>query len=214
MMGLIQKNLLAGHFNTFTIIFIMILATVAGFIMRAPAIHSMAAFAIGGAFATNFMGHFHRKNDANWQQLETTMPIKLVFIELGRYISFLIVLALIVLTTAIYTLTNYLSGVLDYSYVAVSTFVNSLELACGFFLMLAAIQFPALRLFSAKNSIAVAYGCFVGTLGIFFAAMQIGARLPQSLQDLGQWPFTTAAFLLFVLSFFLSVRLYRRRCSV
>jgi len=214
MTGLIQKNLLVGYVSVSMTIFIISAAAVAGFIIRVPGAHSIATFAIAGAFTTNFMAHFHRKDDANWQLLETTMPMKLASVELSRYLSFLVVFALIIVAAAVYTLTNYLSGVLNYPYAVGSTFVHSLTHVTGMYFILPAIQFPALRFFSAKNSIAIAYGSFVAAFGIFFAAMWIGGRLPEELQDIGYWPFAAVSLTLFVLSYFISVRIYRRRCSI
>jgi len=214
MIGLIQKNLQAGYVTVFMITFVFALAAVAGFIIRTPGAHMIATFAIGGAFATNLVTHFHRKDDVNWQLLETTMPIKLAFVELSRYLAFLVVFALIVMATAVYTLTNYLGGISGSAYDAAMGFVSSVIFVACFYFMFAAILFPMLRAFSAKNSVGVVYGCFVGTLVLFFVIMQISSQLPQSLQNIGNWPFAATSVSLFVLSYFVSVRLYRRRCAV
>ena len=213
MTGLIHKNLLAGNVSAFTIIFITIVAAVAGFIVRIPDAHLVASFAISGAFITTAMFHFHRKDDANWQMLETTMPMKLAFIELSRYLSFFTVLAMVLMAIAIYTLTNYLSGVISELSTAVAALTNSFMMVSSFYFLYAAIQFPALRFLSAKNSVAISYGCFIVTFVIFFITVQIASRLPQTLQDIGHWPFAAGTFILLVLSYFVSVRVYRRRCS-
>jgi len=214
MTGLVQKYLLAGHISAFMIIFITTVAAIGGFVMRIPDAHSIATFSISGAFAVNMLSHIYRKDDANWQLLETTMPIKLARVELSRYLALLATLVLIVFATAIYTLTNYLGGVFDSTHYAVRAFIDSIELASGFYFIFATAFFPLLRLVNPKNSIGVAYACFMGTLVLFIAIQQVASRLPQSLQDVGYWPFTAATFLLFVLSYFVSVRLYLRRCAV
>jgi len=211
MMGLVQKNLQAGYISAFLIIFVTMSAAIAGFVIRTPDAHTIAAFAVGGAYATNILTHFNRKDDANWQRLETTMPIKLASVELSRYLAHIVVFGLMCISTAIYTLTNYLAGALDYPF---ATFVNSIALTASFYLFMAAVQFPLLRVVSAKNAVTVTYCSFIGTLALFFGVMFIAARLPQNLQDIGHWPLAAGSALLFVLSYFISVRLYRRRCLV
>jgi len=214
MMGLVKKNLWAGSLGAFLIIFVTVIAAIAGFVIRTPDAHIVATFAIGGACGTNIMSHFHRKNDALWQQLETTMPIKLAFVELSRYLSFLVVFALVVVITAVYTLTNYLGGAFYYPHAAASTLLDSLAMVMGFYFLLAALQFPLLRIFSARHSVGILYGCFIATFFLFFGAAILGARLPENIQDIGGLLLAAATFLLFVLSYFISVQIYRRRCAV
>ena len=211
MTGLVQKNLLAGHINAFMIIFIMTLAAVAGLILRIPGAHIVVSFSIGGAFTTNFLFHFHRKDDANWQKLETTMPIKPAFVELSRYFSFLVIFALICVAGIVYTLVNYVSGVFDCRTTAVSELINSLQAIVSLYFLLGAILFPALRFFNVKHSVTVTYVSFLLAFAMFFAGIYVMFQWREMPREIGNWAFAGASFMLFVLSYFLSLRFYKRR---
>ena len=211
MTGLIQKNLLAGHVNRFMIIFVMALAVVGGVIVRVPGAHTVASFSIGGAFTTSFLFHFHRKDDAVWQKLETVMPIRPAFVELSRYLSFLVIFALICAGGFIYTFVNYASGVFCCRHAAVSELVNSLQAIVSLYFLLGAILFPALRFFDAKRSVTVTYVSFLLAFAVFFAGIYVLFQWFEMPREIGNWKFAGVSVLLYVLSYFLSLRLYRRR---
>jgi len=211
MTGLIRKHLMLGHVEPVVILVYVAVAAVIGILFRNPEMAGGIVGALGGGFSIYFIIAMHAVPDRNWLKLEGVLPIKTAHIELSRYLSHVIVFLTTLLAITAYILVGYMRGTFRESYLI--DILSPFASWYGMYFLVGAILFPALRLFSAsKAKLAKIIG---GALGI--GLLLLIASATNNLLDMDEASrsilLVVIAFILFVMSYFLSLYLYKRRMS-
>jgi len=224
MTALIRKNLKAGGITPKLILMFSLVGVVLGIIARRGFSHGMIIGGLSGGFVGSYVLYFYSKTDAVWQKLEANMPITTAKVELSRYIAHAIAFFLGQIAPAVFVLVSYLSGAAN----AGCNCVNCICEACGctyltsvfnasipwlvVYFVLGAFLFPILRAVSMKYAFIIPQiVAFVIAIAILVLSSLLIGNHHHGQNFVGNMVLFSGAVVLFVISYFVSLWLYRRR---
>ena len=220
MMGLVLKNLRQVYVTPWNVLIITIVAAVAGFIIPWAFVFDSAFFGIAGIFSMAVFVNIGECNEQNWQKLEAVMPLTCRQVVLSKYLSYVILFAILSLFSFAYLVTNYsaLQAFCEcYNCVCISVcncvFMSVFDTYVGmfliFFLFGAVITPLQLRFPHDKANIALYIGVI---LVILVSAIALWVILLFDLSYMTLFAITIGfAVVMYVCSYFISLRIYRKK---
>lgn len=217
MIGLL-KNSFYGAIGS-AIIFLVVFST-AGLVLLItgnPSLLNILVVVSSTAFAFNAVSGFRKEASTKWNKYELTTPVRRKDIVKSRYIIHISWIVVgVVLSSIVVGLAVILHGNL-YFYHVIRDPLTLFCLSVGIALLMGTLYYPAIYLFGADRSEAIIIISLLGAVGIAFSIIWLinAGNDFNALSD-PEYYFFIALFLgiviiLFLLSYVLTVAIYRRK---
>lgn len=217
MIGLLKNNFYGAIGSAILFLIVFIAAGAVLLITGNPVLLYILTMVSATAFAFNAVAGFRKEASSKWSNYELTTPIRRKDIVKSRYVSHMSWMAFGILLAAVFVV---LTALLHGSRCFYTVERDPLVLFClsvGIALLLGVIYYPAIYFFGADKSEVIMIISLLGSVGISYAIIWLlnainGFRL---LTD-PEFYFLMAVFmgivvLLFVLSYFLTVFVFRKK---
>lgn len=215
MIGLLKNNFYGAIGSAVIFLVVFLSAGLALLITGNPPLLNILVIISATAFAFNAASGFRKEASTKWNKYELTTPVRRKDIVKSRYIGHLIWIVVGVVLSAVFvSLAVLLHGNL-YFYHVVRDPLTLFCLSVGIALLVGTLYYPAIYLFGADRNEVIIIISLLGAVGIAFAIIWlINARNDFKVLSDPEYYLFIALFLgivivLFLLSYFLTVAIYR-----
>ncbi len=215
MIGLLKNNFYGAIGSAVIFLVVFLTAGLALLITGNPSLLNILVIVSATAFAFNAISGFRKEASTKWNKYELTTPVRRKDIVKSRYISHIIWIVVgVVLSVVFVGLTVLLHGNL-YFYHVIRDPLTLFCLSAGIALLVGTLYYPAIYLFGADRSEVIIIISLLGAVGIAFAIIWL-INAGNDFNVLSEPEYYLFIFLflgiivvLFLLSYFLTVAIYR-----
>jgi len=212
MTGLVIKNLRGGGITPKSAIAFLLICAVAGVAAGTPGMFIVAISATCGGYVGSYLFQFSSGCGRVWSRLESLMPTKATYVELSRYIAHMIVYFITLVGIGIYSLGSHARGQWEENYSFAENVFFTIAFWSCLFLLFGGFFFIVMRLMRTQAMLIVGqFSGFAVTLSIIIASTTLVATLAEAFDSSWYLVIVPASVVVFVASYFVSLRLYKRR---